>query len=143
MGEEYGYDSSGRIVYIKSDDGEFVPFCGIAPIEIDTKEPKIATTFPVVDCMLSVKLKKGSWRRMCKQISRRANHKRRIHRHERRLKERMRRARLKGEPWICLRDKDGGQICMSTSVSVGEYGWLTIRTKRKIVWPAKGESEND
>lgn len=134
MGEEYGYDSSGRIVYIKSDDGEFVPFGGIAPIEIDTTEPEIATTFPAADCMLSVKLKNGSWRRICKQISRKANHMRRIHRHERRLKERMRRARLKGKPWICLRDKDGGQICMSTSVQIGEHGWLTIRKKRKIVW---------
>ncbi len=142
MGEEYGYDSSGRIVYIKSDDGEFVPFSGIQSVSLEdasvrdggyASENFMGMT-DVTESVLQLKLEDRSARKIQKHVARWVKHANRIHRHERRLKERIRRARLKGKPWVCLRDKDGGQICMSTSKHMGEHGWLTIRKNRKIIW---------
>lgn len=139
MGEDYFLN--GFKAYMKAGDGEYVPVKGIPEIKIDTPELENVTTLrEAAEGVISFRIRKGSLRKIRKQVLRGVNHMKRIHRHERRLKERMRRARLKGQPWICLRDKDGGQICMSTSKRVGEHGWMTIRNKRKIVWPEKGEA---
>lgn len=133
MGEYYFLD--GFKTYMKAEDGEYVPFNGIQEIKIDTPEMENVTTLhDAAAGMMSFRIKKGSLRKIRKQVLRGINHMKRIHRHERRLKERMRRARLRGDLWICIRDKAGVQICINTWKPAGEHGWMTIREKRKVIW---------
>ena len=122
MGEDYFLN--GFQAYMKAGDGSYVPFNGMQEIQIDTPELENVTTLrEAAEGVMSFRIRKGSLRKIKKQVMRGANHMRRIHRHERRLKERMRRARLKRKPWICLRDKDG--VAPSLRLASSARQWLT------------------
>ena len=142
MGEDWMNGFGGGQLFFKSDDGEYVPFNGLTtaeiaePIEVDAPEFEMTRSVQgVMECVLKCRIKPGNYRKLMRQIRKTLNHKKRIKRHEIRLKERVRRARLKGKKWIVLRDKDGGQICINIWSHSCEKGWLMIRQNRKVVWP--------
>lgn len=144
MGEkEYG---DGLFWAWKDENGNLVPG-EIQHVDIETEsaETEPAYTdradFDSVEDYVSFTMKNRKEMRQLLKIIREAEaqkrkaekKEKRLARHGRRLKEKIRRARLKGREWAVLRDKDGGQVCLDLRKRMGESGWMFIRKNRRRV----------
>ena len=111
-----GIDLSNARLYLKDRDGDYVEFSGITEVSIDDMQSTegdtdgdekawVLTTAEPMTFSGTIKASLSATKSFMKEIRRWRNKEMRLQRYWRRMLERMRRARLKGKPYIRISSK--------------------------------------